>query len=990
LKNFLITIFTLVSISAIFPQTTADEYNQAMTAYNNQQYVTAVGLFDNFFSDYKLSDELFATAKYYYSDALLNTGEKFAAASGFEFIVNNFSWSAFRYKALYKLGIIYFEEEEYDKSRKNLQQLLNEYPETEHTGSALYWIGESYTEQNRLKDAISFLEEAVNNKKNNKYLDYSIFTLANTYEKTGEYDKAVKYYDRLLSYHQNSPLALSAQLRIGVCYFKLKDYQSSILELNNPRLTNLPADIYSESLYLLGNSYYRLQEYNNAEKTYNELLQKFPASDVFRDSQYGLAWTYFQQKKYGDAYNIFNILSTGDDSLAIKSFYWKAESKRYAGKDEDAFKIYNEFLNKYPGSELANDVRYQLGGHYFESKNYITSESYLNAAANSDNPDIKARAQTMLGEISLDKKDYNKAADYFYKVIALSVKKPELINRAKLGLGTTYYFNGNYEKAIEYLNEIDISESGVEKDKINFYLGESFYAEGKYQDALKYYLKVDSKDSSVSAQSLYGKAYCYFNQRNFENAANSFSDFVKKYPDDKRIIDVKLRLADSYYGSKDYSAASRIYKNLFAGGSASLTDPYGYYQFAQALYKAGSIDEAINEFNNLQQRFPESQYAQGSLFTIGWIYFQKDNFNEAILKYRNLMQVYPNSSLTPLVYYSIGDAYFNQAKYDSAIINYEKVVALYPSSNYVFDAVNGIQYCYVAKNEPSKAIALIDNFVSKNPGLSFSDQLLFKKGEIYYSMRDYEKAEISYKEFVSDYPSSKQVPDAYYWIGKSAQNLNQNEEAVFNFKKVFGSYPNSEAAGAAVLEIGNIYNVQKDYDSAIEIYNKAIDKIPKSPRIAEIVFMKGVTYSNKQDPDNAYSVFQDVVQYYSGTIFADKAKLELGMIELSASRYSNAEFYFKNLAESRADDIGAKAQYFLGVALAEEGNTEDAIDVLEKVRTVFSAYDEWLTKSYMKLGDLYTEKEDYNKAKEYYRAVLTKHKGDQYGHEAQDKLRKLK
>ncbi len=193
-----------------------------------------------------------------------------------------------------------------------------------------------------------------------------------------------------------------------------------------------------------------------------------------------------------------------------------------------------------------------------------------------------------------------------------------------------------------------------------------------------------------------------------------------------------------------------------------------------------------------------------------------------------------------------------------------------------------------------------------------------------------------------------------------------------------------------MLEIGTIYNNMQDYDSAIEIYDKALDKIPSSPRIAEILFMKGNTYVNKKDPDNAYSVFQDVVQYYSGTIFADKAKLELGLIELAAGRYSNAEFYFKNLADSRSDDIGAEAQYYLGTTLDEEGNTLDAIDALERVRAIFSAYDEWLTKSYMKLGEIYTRQEDYDKAKEYYRSVLAKHKGDQFGKEAQSKLRKLK
>jgi TolA-binding protein len=985
-----ISILLLICITTVFPQTTADKYDKAMTAYNNKQFSTAVRLFDDFFSEYNLTDEQFATAKYYYADALLNLGENTAAATGFEFIVNNFEWSAFRYKALYKLGIIYFGEKKYSESRDNFRRLLREYPETEHTGSALYWIGESYTMQNRLQDAISFLEEAVQNKRNNKYIDYTIYTLASTYEKTGDYENAVKYYDELLSYHRDSPLALSAQIRIGICYFKLKDYQSSILELNNPSLTNLPADIYAESLYLLANSYYRVQEYDNAANAYNEVIESFPSSDVFRDSEYGLAWCYFQQKKYDDAYNIFNSISTGNDSLAVNSSYWKAEAKRYAGNENEAFEQYKEFLNKYPDSRLADEAKYQIGGQYYLGKDYINSESYLKGTLRSDDPEIKAKALTMLGELSLKQKKYDEAVNYFNQVTSLNTAGTELTGRAQLGLGITSYYAKDYDEAIDYLSHVDESASGIETDKINFYLAESYYAQGEYQDALRSYNKVNPEDSLMAAQTIYGRAYCSFNLKDFGNAAELFSSFVRKYPHDKRTVDAKLRLADSYYGIKNYAAASRIYKNLFAGGSSSISNPYGYYQYAQALYKAGNTDEAINEFNNLQQKYPGSQYAQGSLYTIGWIYFQKENFREAIAKYRDLMKVYPKSSLVPLAYYSIGDSYFNQAKYDSAIANYEKVIALYPSSSYVFDAVNGIQYSYVAKNEPKKAIGLIDNFVSKNPGLSFSDQLFFKKGEIYYSMREYEKAKLSYKEFVSDYPSSRQVPDAYYWIGKSAQNLKQNEEAVFNFRKVFDSYPKSEAAGAAVLEIGNIYNTMKDYDSAIDIYDKALDKIPNSPRIAEILFMKGITYRTKDDPDNAYAVFQDVVQYYSGTIFADKAKLELGLIELATQRYSDAEVHFKDLADSRSDDLGAEAQYYLGVALNEEGSIASAIDALERVRTIFSGYDEWLTKSYMKLGDIYTEQQSFEKAKEYYRSVLSKHKGDQFGLEAQSKLRKLK
>lgn len=983
----LLAFIILLSVAETFPQNIANNYDSAMAAYNTGQFSTAVRLFDDFFAEYNLTDELYATAKYYYSDALLNLGERSAAAAGFEYIINNFKWSAFRENSMYKLGIIYFEEKKYDNSRYNLKLLLEEYPDNENAGSALYLIGESYTSQNRFNDAITFLEEAANNK-NNNYPDYTIFALANTYENTGEYNKAVDYYDQMLSYHRNSPLALSAQLRIGICYFKLKDYQSAILELNNPSLTNLPPDIYSECLYLLANSYYREEEFKDAVIKFSEVIKGFPSSDVLRDSRYGLAWSYFQQKKYDNAFKIFNSLSAGDDSIAVKSFFWKAESKRYMGETEQAFQLYNQFLKKFPGNELAQNVRYQLGEYYFNSTDYITSESYLNAASGSDNPVIKAKALTMMGEIFLTKKDYEKAMTYFNQVINQEGLDDEMVNRAKLGIGTAYFYSKNYDNAIVELN--DLSQSSVkDNNKINFYLAESYYAIGKYKDALKYYNKVSSDDSLISGQSLYGKAYCYFSIKDFDNSAEYFQNYVKKYPFGKRLVDAKLRLADSYYGNKDYVSASRVYKELFAGGSESLDNPYGHYQFAQALYKAGNTEEAINEFIILQQKYPESQYAQGSMYTIGWIYFQKESFEEAISQYRNVIKTYPGSSIIPLVYYSIGDAYFNETKYDSAIANYERVITLYPSSDYVFDAVNGIQYSYVAKNQPQKAVSLIDNFVSKNPGLSFSDQLFFKKGEIYYSLHQYDKAELSYKEFVSNYPSSKLASDAYYWIGKSDQNLGQNEEAIFNFRKVFEGYSESDAAGAAVLEIGNIYNSMKNYDFALNIYNQALERIPKSPRIAEILFMKGVTYGNKAQPDSAYGVFQDVVQNYSENIFADKAKFELGLIDLAGNRYANAVFYFANLAESRTDDIGAKAQYYLGVTYNEEDSIQNSIQAFEKVRSIFSAYDEWLTKSYMELGDIYAKQDSLDKAKEYYRAILAKHRGDQFGKEAQTKLRQV-
>ncbi|HEY7750878.1 MAG TPA: tetratricopeptide repeat protein, partial [Ignavibacteriaceae bacterium] len=365
------------------------------------------------------------------------------------------------------------------------------------------------------------------------------------------------------------------------------------------------------------------------------------------------------------------------------------------------------------------------------------------------------------------------------------------------------------------------------------------------------------------------------------------------------------------------------------------------------------------------------------------------NFDEAISSYNDFLSIYKNSSLTPVIYYSIGDAYFNEGDYNAAVNNYEKVVASYPSSDYVFDAINGLTYSYVLMGSPEQAVELIDEFTTRNPNLKFSDQIFLKKGELYYSQRDYQNAKTSYQEFVVKFPKSTYVPEAYYWIGKSLQLMNQPDEAMFYFTKVFEEFPRSESSPLAVLEIGEIHNLSNDYNASIEIYDRAIATLKDSPRLPEILFMKGIAYTRLNDARSAYETFGELVMYHKENLFADKAKFEMGLIDLAAERYVNADAYFIEISEKRIDDLGAKAQYHHGLSLFEQERYSDAISTLVRVRTVYSNYDEWMSKSYMLMGDSYAKLGDNRQAIEMYRNVVAKHKSDKLGEEARKKIREL-
>jgi TolA-binding protein len=129
--------------------------------------------------------------------------------------------------------------------------------------------------------------------------------------------------------------------------------------------------------------------------------------------------------------------------------------------------------------------------------------------------------------------------------------------------------------------------------------------------------------------------------------------------------------------------------------------------------------------------------------------------------------------------------------------------------------------------------------------------------------------------------------------------------------------------------------------------------------------------------------------YHRENIFADRAKFEMGVFDMATGRYEIADKNFLEVAEKRTDDLGARSQYYYGLSLFDQGKYSESISALVRVRTVYSQYEPWLSRSYLLLGDCYVKLNDKRQAEEMYRIVVTKHKGNELGEEARQKINKL-
>ncbi len=986
LKFYLLLLFS----SLLYAQNDVELYSSAMESFNKKDFAYALKTFEQIIKLDEVDKQLLSSSKYYIGECLLGMRQIDGAMAQYQSFIVEYPHSAFVDLALYKLGSLHFNKKNYNAARDNLIALINNYPSSKYVGSAYFLIGESFIKQNNLKKAEEFFKTAVRKNNNSSFADYSLYSLANLYEQKGDYDNAVKYYDKLLGFYSKSKLAPKAQLRIGVCYFHLNEYDNAVIELSDPLIDKLSTEEKNEANFVLANCFYRLKEYENASETYKRILDNSPSKEMLEKIRYGLAWINFHEGHYLNAYKLFNELkNSGNDSVAIKSFYWSGEAQRYAGNNKKAIEIHKAFAEKYPDSPLAERVKLSIGISKFSEKRFEGSEDALLKSIYSRDPFTKAKSLTLLGEINLRKKEYGTAAEYFKRGLLVKQIAAELKDRCYLGLGVAYFFQKNYVGALEELISIDIKRTNVDKNKLNFYLAEVNFYLGNYSKAISYYNRIKSSDRKIQKNAIYGKAYSYFNLRDYTKSAFLFGEFVKKYRGDRKTAESKMRLADSYYALKEFENASRIYKDVLTRSKEFGKDETAYFNYAQTLFKAGDATTAIEVLYNLQNKFPASKYADDSQYLIGWIYFQKNQFNDAIDNYKKLIDIYPNSPTIPIAYYSIGDSYFNLGKYNEAIKNYKKVIELYPNSKYVYDAVNGIQYCYIVQDKPKAAISYLSKFIKTHDNLEFLDKIQFKKAEIYYNNGNYQLALNEFSKVIDNYPKSSLIPSAYYWMGKSEVFLKHPEKAINYFEVVRSTSLNTEIGFNAVLEAGKIYRAQKDLESEVNLYNDVMTKIKNPKVLSELNFVKAQAYIENNDISSAYKVLNEIIATPDGSLFYHKAEIELGILELVKGNYEHAIKLFEDVAKNRKDDIAAKALYYKGLAYFDQNKYEEAVEPFIKVRSLYSAYDEWYSQALLRLGDSYVKLGEKENAKEMYKAVLKRHKRDPLGKEATEKLKEL-
>lgn len=323
-----------------------------------------------------------------------------------------------------------------------------------------------------------------------------------------------------------------------------------------------------------------------------------------------------------------------------------------------------------------------------------------------------------------------------------------------------------------------------------------------------------------------------YKNRNYKVAVMELEDFLKKYPSSRRVKDIQLRLAKTYFLRKDYENSKKYFDIVLINHKlrkAELEEVNLYQVKNTANLK--SFEESKKYLQNIPRG---SEYDEG-VFNLGLAYYNDGQYNDAQREFNKLLS-------------SEGE-------------NYSQAILYLALSSY-----NNSQYV--------KSIVYLDEYYNGDTTDKNFPLMNYIYGSCYYKMDDLTKAETYFKEVVDNYPDNMYASRSQLTL-ISIYREKKDETAMMETLGKLEGTPEAPAAYKIVAE----YNANKgDFEKAAEYYGK----IPEGNRDNHMKYGYAYSLYRKGDNELALSNFEKV----KGTEFSSEYLYYTALINYEQKNYA--------------------------------------------------------------------------------------------------------
>ena len=417
--------------------------------------------------------------------------------------------------------------------------------------------------------------------------------------------------------------------------------------------------------YELSSFYFQMDKPEKAVSLLKEAVRYSPDNFTYKMA---LASMLLHTGMYGEAAEAYeDLISTWPDKIDLN--YYLAESYIQAGeigKAIDSFDTLEEIMGMH---ESFSVQKFRL---YMSLEQ--TDEAFLELTKLAAKFPANARYPILIGDLFLEKKEPDKALEYFRKAHSIDPENPYYI----VSMANYYESTGNVEAAEEQIR------LALVNDKLDIEL-------------------------KVGILTRYTQQLQRNRNRSIESANALFQTLLEQHPEE---VELKLMYAGllSMQGNSD---EARFLLQLATEMEPEHTG--AWQQLLSLSIQEQDFDEVIEVCKKGLEIFPdESIY----YFYMGVAYYQLKKYNEAIEVYKKGLTIIPEEdrSLRSDFYGQIGDAYYHNKQLDRAFEAYDEALRINERNILILN--NYSYFLSLAKRDLDKAERMSAQCVKMEPNNS--------------------------------------------------------------------------------------------------------------------------------------------------------------------------------------------------------------------------------------------------------------------------------
>ena len=802
------------------------------------------------------------------------------------------------------LGVSEFNNKNFEQSRKYLDLVNDEIYFTRKN----FYLGVISYLNDEFDLSLEFFKKSNDDDLENKYLQYLIsinFLLKN-------YEEVISFENRLNLEVENIDYCF---FFIAKSYFILEKYDKVVDILSK---LESKVDREDEISFMIAYSQYMNGDYESSKSLFKEL--SYSSSKYSQFSSFYLGMIFLDEKNFNLAKNYFyaSYKKADNSEYTKKSLINYAKSNYELGDYDLSIAVLNKFKKSYP-NENFTEVDDLLSENYFMTNNYSRIISYLNSKRNiSENDKIKFQYVTyQKGVGEFNRGNFKSSIKYF----DLSKKynlDSDIYIKSSLNKSEALFIGNLYKEAVnELLGVINLNMNVELREKIFLQLGYLYFNLNEYLNASKYLKNyLDSKDNKFSSKD----------------------------------IDPILRLADSYYASKNFNSSIKYYNTALQ--NSDINRNYIIYQIGLCYYGLDDFTKSIEYMDKVILN-SEKSLDDDAIFRKAQIYFENSEFDKSIINYNLIIDEYKYSEYIPYSFLNRATSYFNLKSYDQSEDDYLYILKNIFDEKIQSQAILGMQKIVSFTNNFTQLNSLITEYKDRFPDNDNVLKIQFDNIRNLYFNQKYDDL-ISYVDEI--FSQDEQLFNKYetnYYLAESFFKTNKYEKASPVYETLLDSV-NSKYFSRSLNRLAQISLNQKNYNTSLNYYRK-LEKNSKNNRERIDSYIGSLT-------NFYYLKNYDSVQFYSSQInsfdkisFNNRNKINL----LSAKSFLDSGDITKGIDKLLTtinlvnDESAAEANYLLAKVFYSQSQKNQALETLYALNENFSNYDYWVGKSYLLIADIF-------------------------------------